>query len=215
VIEVENPATGAVVGTVPELAAAEVGELVSRGRAAQEGWAAAGFPHRAGVLAAARRWFTDNAELTIRTIMSETGKTWEDAQFSELLYICEALRFWGKHSGSFLADERVRSSSPFARGKRLVLRYEPAGVVGVISPWNYPLALPLGDTLPALMAGNSVVIKPSEVTPLTALLAAEALRESGLPDGVLQVATGRGDTGAALVDRADMVAFTGSVATGR
>jgi acyl-CoA reductase-like NAD-dependent aldehyde dehydrogenase len=215
VIEVENPATGAIVGTVPDLAADEVGELVERARAAQEGWAAAGFARRAAVLAEARRWFTDNAELAIRTIMSETGKTWEDAQFSELLYICEALRFWARRSAGFLADERVRSSSPFARGKRLVLRYEPVGVVGVISPWNYPLALPLGDALPALMAGNAVVIKPSEVTPLTSLLAAEALRESGLPDGVLQIATGRGGTGGALVDRADMVAFTGSVATGR
>jgi acyl-CoA reductase-like NAD-dependent aldehyde dehydrogenase len=215
VIAVENPATGRQVGSVPELSSARVAELVGRARAAQEGWAAVGFPRRAGVLAEAQRWFAEHADRVIRTIMSETGKTWEDAQFSELLYICEALRFWARRSEAFLADERVRSSSPFARGKRLVLRHEPVGVVGVISPWNYPLALPLGDALPALMAGNAVVIKPSEVTPLTSVLGAEALRECGLPEGVLQIATGRGETGAALVDQADMVAFTGSVATGR
>jgi acyl-CoA reductase-like NAD-dependent aldehyde dehydrogenase len=118
-IAVENPATGEVVATVPELSSDEVGELVGRARTAQREWAALGFQGRARVLLAARRWFTRNAERVIRTIMSETGKTWEDAQFSELLYICEALGFWANRSEGYLADERVRSRSPLARGKRL------------------------------------------------------------------------------------------------
>jgi acyl-CoA reductase-like NAD-dependent aldehyde dehydrogenase len=214
-ISVENPATGEPVAQVPTVSAREVGELVARGRRAQPAWAALGFEGRARVLLETRRWLARHAERTIRTIMSETGKTWEDAQFAELFFAGEALRFWARRSARYLADERLRSFSPVGLGKRLVVRYEPAGVIGVISPWNYPLALPLADVLPALMAGNAVVVKPSELTPLSMLLAAEALAESGLPAGVLQVAPGGPETGAALVDRADMVAFTGSPATGR
>ena len=100
-------------------------------------------------------------------------------------------------------------------GKKMVVRYEPLGLIGVIGPWNYPLTNSFGDCIPALLAGNSVILKPSEVTPLTSLLLAEGLAESGLPDGVFQVATGRGETGAALVDEVDMIMFTGSTATGK
>jgi acyl-CoA reductase-like NAD-dependent aldehyde dehydrogenase len=95
------------------------------------------------------------------------------------------------------------------------VRRRPFGVVGVIGPWNYPLTLSFGDALPALMAGNTVVIKPSEVTPLCCLLMAEGMREAGMPEDVMPIATGRGETGAALVDHVDMVMFTGSTATGK
>ena len=96
-----------------------------------------------------------------------------------------------------------------------MLRYRPLGLIGVIGPWNYPLTNSFGDCIPALAAGNSVILKPSEVTPLTSLLMAEGLRECGLPDDVLQIATGRGETGAALVEEVDMIMFTGSTRTGR
>ena len=95
------------------------------------------------------------------------------------------------------------------------MRYAPAGVVGVIGPWNYPLSNSFGDAIPALAAGNAVILKPSEITPLTSLLMAEMRTECGLPHGVFSVATGRGETGAALVDEVDAVMFTGSVATGK
>ena len=85
----------------------------------------------------------------------------------------------------------------------------------MIGPWNYPLTNSFGDCIPALMAGNAVILKPSEITPLTGLLMAEMLEECGLPDGVFQVATGRGETGAALIDEVDMIMFTGSTRTGR
>ena len=97
----------------------------------------------------------------------------------------------------------------------MVVRYAPVGVVGVIGPWNYPLNNSFGDCIPALAAGNAVVLKPSEITPLTSLLMAEMLAECGIPDGVFSVATGRGETGAALIDEVDFVMFTGSVATGK
>ncbi len=101
------------------------------------------------------------------------------------------------------------------KGKKLILRYRPLGLIGVIGPWNYPLTNSFGDCIPALMAGNSVILKPSEVTPLTSLLMAEGLRECGLPEHVLQIATGRGATGAALIEQVDMIMFTGSTRTGR
>jgi acyl-CoA reductase-like NAD-dependent aldehyde dehydrogenase len=103
----------------------------------------------------------------------------------------------------------------FVKGKKLMLRYRPLGLVGVIGPWNYPLTNGFGDCIPALAAGNSVILKPSEITPLTSLLLADGLRECGLPEDVFQVATGRGATGEALIDAVDMIMFTGSTETGR
>jgi acyl-CoA reductase-like NAD-dependent aldehyde dehydrogenase len=134
---------------------------------------------------------------------------------AELTYAGGALTYWGKHAEELLADESVRASTLAVVGKKLLVRYEPLGLVGVIGPWNYPLSNSFGDSIPALMAGNSVILKPSEVTPLTSLLLADGLAESGLPESVFQVATGRGETGAALVDEVDMIMFTGSTATGK
>jgi acyl-CoA reductase-like NAD-dependent aldehyde dehydrogenase len=214
-IGVENPATGQVIAHVPDLGAEAVAELARRGRAAQPAWEALGFEGRGRVLRRAQRWLLDNAERVIETIVSETGKTWEDAQAAELAYGAGAFGFWAKEAPRYLADERVRSASVFVKGKRLVLRYRPLGLVGVIGPWNYPLTNSFGDCIPALAAGNSVILKPSEVTPLTSLLLAEGLRRCGLPEDVFQVATGRGPTGEALIDAVDMIMFTGSTETGR
>ncbi len=214
-IEVANPATGQVVGSVPVLSPEQVRDLVARARAAQPAWEALGFEGRAKVLRRAQKWVVDNTEQIVETIMSETGKTREDAQLAEVGYAAGAFGFWAKHAGRYLADERVRSASPFVAGRKLVVRYAPLGVVGIIGPWNYPLTNSFGDCIPAMAAGNAVVLKPSEVTPLTSLLMAGAMRECGLPDGIYQVATGRGETGAALIDEVDMVMFTGSTATGK
>jgi acyl-CoA reductase-like NAD-dependent aldehyde dehydrogenase len=214
-IQVENPATGQIAGTVPDLGAAAVAELARRGRLAQPTWEAYGFDGRTRVLKRAQRWLMDNSERVIQTIMSETGKTYEDAQLAEVVYGANAFGFWAGHAERYLADERVKSSQLLVKGKKLVLRFRPLGLIGVIGPWNYPLTNSFGDCIPALAAGNSVILKPSDVTPLTSLLMAEGLRECGLPDDVLQIATGRGGTGAALVEEVDMIMFTGSTATGR
>ena len=214
-IAVENPATGEVIAHVPEIGPQQVAELARLGRAAQPAWEALGFEGRGRVLLRAQRWLMDNADRVIETIVSETGKAWEDAQAAELAYGASAFGFWAKQAPRYLADERVRSSSIFVAGKRLVLRYRPLGLVGVIGPWNYPLTNSFGDCIPALAAGNSVILKPSELTPLTSLLLAEGLRASGLPEDVFQVATGRGPTGEAVIDAVDMIMFTGSTATGR
>src|SRR5919198_4257187 len=214
-IPVTNPATGEVIATVPELGAEGVHRMVAAAHEAQPTWAAIGFEGRAEVLLAARDWMAANAERVVGTIVAETGRPADETQFAELAYGLSALEFWAKMAPAYLADEEIESASPFVRGRRLVVRRAPLGVVGVIGPWNYPLNNSFGDCIPALAAGNAVVLKPSEVTPLTSLLMAEMLAECGLPEGTFQVATGRGETGAALVDEVDMVMFTGSVETGK
>ena len=98
--------------------------------------------------------------------MAETGKAREDAMLVEVAYGANALGFWPRKAPKWLADERVRTGNPFVLGRKMVVRYRALGVVGVIGPWNYPLVNSVGDAIPALAAGNAVVVKPSEVTPL-------------------------------------------------
>lgn len=215
-IAVENPASGETIATVPDLGAAEVKALAEQARTAQPAWAALDFDERAAVLMAARAWLVANGERVITTICGETGRPADEVQFTDLGYGIAALEFWAQHAEEFLADEEVKTASPSVRGgRRLKVRYAPVGLVGVIGPWNFPLTNSFGDCIPALAAGNAVILKPSEVTPLTSLLMAEMLAEAGLPDGVFGVATGRGEAGSALVDEADFVMFTGSTATGK
>jgi acyl-CoA reductase-like NAD-dependent aldehyde dehydrogenase len=214
-IDVENPATGQIVASVDVVGPDQIGELVERARAAQPGWEALGFEARAQVLKRCQKWVIDNSDRIIETIVSETGKAWEDAQVAEVGYAAPAFGFWAKNAEKYLADERVKTASPFVKGRKLILRHVPVGVVGVIGPWNYPLTNSFGDCIPAIAAGNAVILKPSEVTPLTALLMGECVRECGLPDGVYQVAPGFGETGAAMIDAVDFLMFTGSTATGK
>ncbi|HWE60020.1 MAG TPA: aldehyde dehydrogenase family protein [Solirubrobacteraceae bacterium] len=215
-IAVENPATGEVITTVPVAGAAELSGIVSRARSAQVGWAELGFSGRAAVMVRAQRWMLDNAERVIGSVVQETGKAYEDAQATDFGYVVQSLGFWAKHAGEYLADEKAHYwGNPAVVGKKLVLRYEPMGVVGVIGPWNFPLVNGFGDCIPALMAGNGVVLKPSEITPLSSILMAEMFHECGMPDNVFQVVTGDGATGAALVETVDCIMFTGSTRTGR
>ena len=214
-IEVENPATGQVIRSVPVTSPAEVPALVARARAAQPAWEALGYEGRGRILKRAQKWLLEHADEVADTIVEETGKAREDAMLVEVAYGANALGFWPRKAPKWLADEKVRTLNPFVLGRRMVVRYRALGVVGVIGPWNYPLVNSVGDAIPALAAGNAVVVKPSEVTPLTSLLFERGLRESGLPEGVFQTAVGLGDTGAALIDEVDMVMFTGSTRTGR
>ena len=134
---------------------------------------------------------------------------------AEVAYGAGALGFWARRAPKYLADEKIRTTSPFVLGRKLLVRYGPVGVVGVIGPWNYPLNNNFGDAVPALAAGNAVVLKPSQVTPLTSLLLADGLRECGLPEDAIQVVIGGADSAQALIDEVDFVMFTGSTATGR
>lgn len=215
-IGVENPATGELITTVPVMGAEELAAMAARAREAQPGWEALGYDGRGRIMRRAQKWMIDNSERVLESVVAETGKTHEDAQISDFGYTVSALGFWAKEAAKYLADERVPSwNNPVAAGKKLIIRYAPVGVVGVIGPWNYPIANSFGDCIPAMMAGNTVILKPSEVTPLSSLLMAEMMRECGLPENVFQVATGDGGTGAGLIANVDCVMFTGSSRTGK
>ena len=162
-----------------------------------------------------RKWLIDNRRRVIQTLSDENGKPYEDAQL-ELFYCADALGFWARMAPKWLADERERPHSPLLVGRKVINRYVPYGVVGVIGPWNYPLLNNFGDAIPALVAGNSVVLKPASLTPLSSMLVADGLREVGVPGDVFLVATGPGSiVGGALVDSVDMLHFTGSTAVGK
>jgi acyl-CoA reductase-like NAD-dependent aldehyde dehydrogenase len=215
-IDVTNPATGEVIATVAATDSEGVAEIVRKARAVQPAWDALGFDGRARIFRRAQKWLLDNQDRVVDTIVQENGKTYEDALLAEVSYAAGAFGFWAKHASEYLADERVRSSSPFVLGRKLTVRYAPLGVVGVIGPWNYPLTNSFGDCIPALAAGNAVVLKPASITPLTSLLMQEMLRDCGMPDDVFQVAIGPGgEVGNALIDAVDFVMFTGSTEVGK
>jgi acyl-CoA reductase-like NAD-dependent aldehyde dehydrogenase len=215
-IGVENPATGDLISTVPVFAPEDIALAAARARAAQPAWAAMGFARRGEIFRRAQRWMFDNSARVLETVVAETGKTYEDAQLTDLGYTAVALGFWARNAVKYLRDEKVSVwDNPLNIGKRAAVRYVPVGLVGVIGPWNYPLVNSFGDCIPAMMAGNAVILKPSEVTPLSSLLMVEMLRTCGLPEGVFSVATGDGSTGAALVSEVDSIMFTGSTRTGR
>jgi acyl-CoA reductase-like NAD-dependent aldehyde dehydrogenase len=214
-IQVENPATGEVIREVPVVEPDQLAEMVARAREAQRTWRAMGFEGRGAVLSNAQRWLLDNLDRFLETIVSETGKAHGDALVAEGVYAVAAFGFWAKAAPKYLADNRVKGTNPFVRGRSVAIRYEPLGVVGVIGPWNYPFTNSCGDAIPALAAGNAVVMKPSEITPLTSLLLEEVFRDCGMPEGVYQTAPGYGETGAALIDHVDFIMFTGSTEVGK
>jgi acyl-CoA reductase-like NAD-dependent aldehyde dehydrogenase len=213
-IEVHNPATGAVIATVPVDAPEAVAEKVARVRANQAEWEAMGIEGRYHWLGKLRDWLLDNQDRVLDTMQLETGKVRADAS-NEPGYLADLINFYGSRAASFIGEESVRPHSPLLAAKKLRIQYRPHPVVGIISPWNFPLILSLGDAIPALQAGCAVVIKPSEFTPLGVTEVIEAWKqEIGGPD-VFDCVHGTGETGGALVDAVDFIQFTGSDRTGR
>jgi acyl-CoA reductase-like NAD-dependent aldehyde dehydrogenase len=214
-ITVCNPATRQKIAEVPVASAAEVRACVARARDSQLYWQSTGFEKRAKLLYRFRDLLIDEQERLVNIVTSETGKPRAEVYGNELFYMCDAIGFWAKYGRSFLSPRNIRPHLFMLKTKKVTSVYYPMGVIGIISPWNFPLVMSIGDAIPAVMAGNAVVIKPSELTPLTPLFVIELARKAGFPEGVLQVLTGGADTGRALIDLADMIAFTGSVEVGR
>jgi acyl-CoA reductase-like NAD-dependent aldehyde dehydrogenase len=208
-----NPATGAVVGEVPNTPRLEVEGIVARGRVAQPAWGALTFRERAGALRRLSRRIRDDQSL-LQTLIAESGKPSYEAEVFEILYTLELTRFYAGGGGRRALADDIRRPFLFPN-KRARVIYHPRGVVGVIGPWNWPLLNNFADAIAPLLAGNAVVLKPSERTPLTSLRVQELWRAEGLPPDVFQVVTGRGDAGRELVERCDMIFFTGSDRTGR
>jgi acyl-CoA reductase-like NAD-dependent aldehyde dehydrogenase len=212
--EVHNPATGGLIATVPVDSPQSVKEKVARVRANQPEWEEIGIEGRYHWLGKLRDWLLDNEERVLDTMQAETGKVRADAG-NEPTYLADLINFYGTRAASFIGEESIRPHSPLLAAKKLRVQYRPHPVVGIISPWNFPLILSIGDAIPALQAGCAVVVKPSEFTPLGLAEVIEAWkREIGGPD-VFDCVHGTGETGGALVDEVDFIQFTGSDRTGR
>jgi acyl-CoA reductase-like NAD-dependent aldehyde dehydrogenase len=208
-----SPATGELLGTVPIHTQADVDAAVARARVAAESWSARSFPARAEELTAFRRALAAHADELAELLRRENGKPELEA-LVEVMMALGHVQHSAARAEAAMAPRRV--SAGLLANFRATISYHPLGVVGVIGPWNYPLFTPMGSIAYALAAGNAVVWKPSELTPLVAVKVAEiAAGAFALPD-LLQVVTGAGATGAALARSAvDKIAFTGSAATGR
>src|SRR3954453_9664307 len=205
--EVINPADGSVITDVPLDGPAEVAATVARVRANQPAWEALGVKGRAQWLYKLRDWILDHQDEIADTMQRETGKVRGEAA-GESVYVTDLINFYGKKGAKFIGDEKVPAHSPLMKVKKLKVQYRPYPAVGVISPWTFPLVLPLGDAIPAVIAGAAVVIKPSEIPPLGLTEIVEAWKsEIGGPD-VFDVVNGRGETGSGPVDEADLVPFT-------
>jgi betaine-aldehyde dehydrogenase len=211
--EVRRPIDGSVIRTLPIDPPERVRETVARVRAAQRAWEQLGFDGRRRHLERWRDWILDHEEEIADLMQEETGKVRVDAHL-EAPILCDEINFYTENGPAFIAEERPRPHLLPLRVKKLRVVYRPYEVVGVISPWNFPLLLSAGDAVPALVAGAAVVIKPSELTPLTLMRLVDAWREIGNPD-VLAVVNGGGDTGGALIDEVDFLQFTGSERTGK
>ncbi|MFC4540929.1 succinic semialdehyde dehydrogenase [Halosolutus amylolyticus] len=212
-IAVRAPATDTEIGTIPAGTERDVDVDVERAREAQTGWADRPVEERAAILDRFGDLVLERRAELLDLLQLETGKSRNHA-VEEILDVPLTCSYYADRGPAAVEDERRRGAFPPATTARVT--YDPVGVVGVISPWNYPVTLSLTDAIPALIAGNAVVLKPDEKTPFVALALAELLEQAGLPPGVFEVVTGQGPiVGPALIDRVDYVAFTGSTETGR
>jgi succinate-semialdehyde dehydrogenase/glutarate-semialdehyde dehydrogenase len=212
----QNPATLATVGELECVDDDEVRAAIARARQAQPAWAALSFEARADYLRRALRVVVDRQDHFVDVIVGESGKPRVEALMIDIFAACDSLAYYVKHAQKALEPERRHLHGVLRFAKKLEVHYRPLGVVGVIAPWNGPLILALNPTVQALMAGNTVVVKPSEVTPYSGNLVQELFDAAGLPSNVVQVVLGDGATGAAVVEGGvDKVHFTGSVETGR
>jgi len=208
---VRDPARGTVIDALPVDDAAAVAAAVARARAAQPAWGALPVRERGRRLKRARREMVRARADILDRLERETGKARFDV-VGELMGSCLDIGYLARRAPQWLQTQSVPTRPLF--GKQGLIVFKPRGVVGIISPWNAPLNLAIGDAIPALLGGNAVVIKPSELTPLAVRRAVQAMNRV-LPPGLLQVLVGAGETGAALVDHVDMVCVTGSPETGR
>jgi acyl-CoA reductase-like NAD-dependent aldehyde dehydrogenase len=211
-----NPATGEVLRELECASEADIHSAVARARAAQPVWAERSLLQRIAILQEFQAKLHAKKSEIAAAITREAGKPLTEALTTEILVVLDAARFLIENAHRLLRNEPVPHGNLATKLKRGRLLREPHGVVGIISPWNYPFSIPATETLAALVAGNAVVLKPSELTPLVALELAALLQAAGVPQDIFQVVIGEGPAGAALVHSAiDKLVFTGSVATGK
>jgi len=211
-----NPTTGEELGRAPLIGADGVTLAVARARAAQPAWAGWPLKQRSKIIREARRIVLEEMEEIAALISRETGKPVAEAISMEIVPTLDLMNYFARRAGWLQKSQKIDIGQYGLMGRSSRIVYQPLGVVGIISPWNFPWATPLDEVVMALIVGNTVVLKPSELTPLTGLRIGVVFRKAGLIDGALQILTGDGTTGAALVEAGvDKLMFTGSVATGK
>lgn len=212
-LEIDGPFTGEIIGWVGKGTDKEVAEAFHRARSAQKIWAKTGYRERGKILLRFHDLLLKNRELLMDIIQLETGKS-RNSAFEEILLTAITARYYGNQVGKILKPKRRRGAIPILT--KSTERHVPKGVIGQISPWNYPLILGIADSLPGIAAGNALVAKPDSSTPFTSLLAFKLLFEAGLPRNVVQLVTGPGRVvGNTIAETCDFLMFTGSTATGK
>lgn len=211
-----NPATGEVLREIDSATEPQVLAAVQRARAAQPGWAGLGLRKRIEILRKFQAALYSRKSEIAAVITREAGKPLAESLVTEVLVVLDAARFLIDNAWKLLRDEAVPHANVVTKLKTGWLVREPHGVIGIISPWNYPFSIPSTETLAALVAGNTAVLKPSELTPVVALELSSLLQQAGVPGDVFQVVIGEGPAGAALLSSPiDKLVFTGSVTTGK
>lgn len=211
-----NPATGAEVGRAHLTSADEVKQAVEKSKAAFAEWRKISFAERRAFVMKAREVILAQLDDIAHLISDESGKPFGEAISMEIAPVLDLMQYFARNAENLLRPRKINIGLYGLLGRSSKIVYHPLGVVGIIPAWNYPFSIPLGEATMALMAGNTVIIKPSELTPLVGLKIGEIFAKAGAPENVIQILTGDGRTGAALVEAApDKIMFTGSVATGK
>ncbi len=216
-----NPATGEEVGRTKQTSEREVREAVARAREAQAAWSKLPFRVRGKYVMRAREVLLSQLDVVARLISDEMGKPVAEALSTDIAPALDLMQYFARKTERLLKPEKLGIGLYGWLGRSSKIIYQPMGVIGIISPWNFPLSIPLGEVTMALMAGNTVVLKPSEITAMVGLKIGELFEKAGLPENVLTIVSGGGTVGAALVtggpdnSRVDKIMFTGSVATGK
>ena len=215
-LAIRSPATRQPVGEIIVSSPADVAQAIAKAREAQRDWRRVPIAERARIVRGAVDVLVDKREQVVKTIIDETGKTRLESLMMEILPGCDYINFWSGRAERELRDEKRKLHGYLRPFKKLLMHYRPLGVIGIITPWNGPFSLAINPTVQAVLAGNSVILKPSEVAPYSGEWAVQLLREAGVPEGVVQTVHGDGETGAALVDGGvQKISFTGSVRTGK
>jgi acyl-CoA reductase-like NAD-dependent aldehyde dehydrogenase len=211
-----DPATGKILAQIEKTAPAAVQGIVSQARLAQTAWAALPVAKRCAQMGKLRDRILASRDALADAVVAESGKPRVEALFADLFVALDTAKYFAKNGARLLQPEEVPHHSLAAKAKTGHLVYEPFGVIGIISSWNYPLAIPISQIIPALAAGNAVVCKTSDFTPQCGALIAKLFADAGFPEDLVAVVQGGGEVGQALIDALpNKVLFTGSVTTGR
>jgi len=205
-----NPATGELSAHIATTTPAQIAPLVARARAAQAKWTATPIAQRWALLATLRERLLASRGILADAVVLESGKPRVEALFADVFVSIDTAAYYAKHTAKLLRDERVPHHSLAAKTKSGKIVYDPLGVVAIISSWNYPLAIPLSQIIPAIAAGNAVICKSSEVTPQCGALMQKLFDEGKVPEGLVTILQGGADVAQALIAaRPDKVFFTG------